>query len=173
MVHLTRDAGLTFVDGALRAAEDFFGAELVDLEPNQESMEKNIASGSNERVNEKNQDDQKKIGEQKGNPFANETKLERSLQQINEKINRRNENDNLIFARIRDELDTISNTKKEERIIITGLVSNEPIPTALDERKAWLARFVASLLNRLDVELAKKHTIHQPGEEQWKGHTHG
>jgi hypothetical protein len=63
------------LEWALRAAEDFFGAELVDIEPNQESMEENIAGGSKERVKEKNQDDQIKLGQQKGNPLANETKL--------------------------------------------------------------------------------------------------
>ncbi len=86
----------------------------MDLESNQELMKEDIASGSNERLKDKNQDDQIKLGQQKGNPLANERKLEKSLQQINEKINRRNENVNLIFARIRDELDTISNNKKRQ-----------------------------------------------------------
>jgi hypothetical protein len=154
LVHLTEDPGRIFVEGALRSAEDFFGAELVDLEP---SMEVDTPGGSTLTDKDKvtNKERQIKYGQLTGKPLASEGSLERSVQQINEKMNLRKNSDNLIFARIREELDMISNTKKEDRVIITGLVSNEPTPTAMDERKAWLSRIVSLVLNKLDPELAK------------------
>ena len=53
--------------------------------------------------------------------------------------NQRKENDNLIFARIREELDFTSNAKKEDRVIITGLTSKDPCPITFEEKKnGWL-----------------------------------
>ena len=58
-----------------------------------------------------------------------------------------------MFAHIREELDTIANARKEDRVIITGLSSKDPVPVAFEDRKAWMAKIVGSLLERLDPEL--------------------
>ena len=44
--------------------------------------------------------------------------IEIKLQQLNTAVIKRKESDNLVFARMREELDMISNAKKEDRLII-------------------------------------------------------
>ena len=71
----------------------FFGAEFVDLETNSNPMEVDViidpAPSTSAGSHHKNK--------------------ERSLQQLNGDFIKRKYNDNIIFARIRDELDSISN----------------------------------------------------------------
>jgi hypothetical protein len=76
-----------------------------------------------------------------------------SIQKLTVELLNRRENDNLMFARIREELDSISNAKKEDRVVITGLSSKVPAPAALEDRKAWMAKIVEALLIKLDPEL--------------------
>jgi hypothetical protein len=40
-----------------------------------------------------------------------------------------------MFAQFREELDTKSNVKKEDRVVITGLLSNESAPTTFEDKK--------------------------------------
>jgi hypothetical protein len=121
MVHLTDEAGWLFVDGMLRAAEDIFGAELIDLEMDQGmSM---MVEGSIEREKVK----LKVVGTSQNSTG----KIEKSILLLNNDMTRRGEYDNLMFAQIRAELDTI---RKEDRIVITGLSSTDPIPTSHVDR---------------------------------------
>ncbi len=142
MVHLTMEAGLTFIDGILRAAEDFFNAELVDLEDERE-VAMDIADGGCS-------------GSSKTIGTVDQKTIEKTVQQMTDRFNQRKESDNLIFARIREELDFISNVKKEDRIIITGLTSKDPIPVVFDEKKKWMAAIVKSLLDIIDPDLNKE-----------------
>ena len=65
---------------------------------------------------------------------------------------------------MREELDTIRNSKKEDRIIITGLTSKIPPPTAHEDKKKWLSDIVTDLLNKIDPELAKNITFINQGK---------
>ena len=85
--------------------------------------------------------------------MATSTSTDGSIHKLNVDLLSRRENDNLMFARIREELDTISNAKKEDRVVITGLSSRDPAPVAFEDRKAWMAKIVESLFVRLDPEL--------------------
>jgi hypothetical protein len=58
---------------------------------------------------------------------------------------------NLMMARVREELDSITNRKKEDRIIILGMTSNTPAPENLEE-KTWLRKLIYKL-----VELCQVH----------------
>ena len=73
--------------------------------------------------------DKKILGE------TDQRKMVKNLQQMADGFNQRKENDNLIFARIREELDFISNAKKEDRVVITGLTSRTPPPSAFEKQK--------------------------------------
>ena len=66
--------------------------------------------------------------------------------------------DSMVTARIREEMDYISNTKKEDRIIITGLTSKTPMPKASEEKKKWLDNIVGEVLERI-VPDASKHVV--------------
>ncbi len=58
-------------------------------------------------------------------------------------------NDNLMFARTREELDTSSNKAKEDRIVITGLTSTTPPPVDKDLKKAWLRDLVMDIIKKV------------------------
>ena len=57
---------------------------------------------------------------------------------------------NLVMARLREELDQISNVRKEDRIIITGLTNSIPMPADPAQRIAWAKTMVVDILKRLD-----------------------
>ncbi len=54
----------------------------------------------------------------------------------------REETDNLMTARFREELDAISNKNKEDRFILTGLINTIPMPTEPENKKIvqWCGR---------------------------------
>jgi hypothetical protein len=158
MVHLTEESGCVFVDGILSAAEAFFKAEFVDLE-GENGPSTNKHGGIDKPTPARN--------EVKQNTCDN-NKLEKSLQILNSGIIKRKESDNLVFSRIREELDTISNSKKEDRLIITGLTSTLPQPNSFDEKKKWLTEIVTNLLNRLDPEFANNILFINQGKNHGK-----
>ena len=161
-VHLTGEAGWLFLDGMLSAAEVFFAAEMVDLE-NEESGQEMMEVET--RDSEK---DTRKISF-KGStkqPLDRPEKWEGQMHLLEERVNRRGECDNLIFARVREELDLISNEKKEDRIIITGLTSSTPAPSAFEERKKWLREVVINLLNKIDPELGNNIAFINQGKNR-------
>jgi hypothetical protein len=96
-VHLTEEAGKNFVDSLLRASLTFFGAEFVDLETISNPMEVDVIIDPAPSTS----------------AGSHHKSKERSLQQLNGDFIKRKYNDNIIFARIRDELDSISNKKRK------------------------------------------------------------
>ena len=77
-------------------------------------------------------------------------KLNRDLQLRNKDIMDRRLQDSLVTARIREEIDFMSNVKKEDKMIITGLTSKSPMPTQGDEKKKWLNSIVGQVLDRIE-----------------------
>ena len=73
------------------------------------------------------------------------------LANLKEDIIKRRENDCLVTARVREELDCISNMKKEDRIIVTGLTSKNPIPEGIEEKKKWIKNLVGEVLNQIET----------------------
>ena len=59
---------------------------------------------------------------------------------------------------MREELDYISNSKKEDRIIITGITSKTPMPTSSEEKKKWLNDIVGEVINKI-VPDSSKHIV--------------
>ena len=58
------------------------------------------------------------------------------VRQLELKLETRSYADNLVMARLREELDQIANVRKEDRIIITGLTNTTPMPTEPSQRIA-------------------------------------
>ena len=171
LVHLTEDSGWIFVDGILGAAEAFFKAEVVDLEREgiaDESMVEDVvpkpsSSSSMQTSTGASFSSFSKIVENPGN--QDNKFLEKKLQQLNTAVIKRKDSDNLVFARMREELDTISNAKKEDRLIITGLTSKSPPPNSFEEKKKWLSDIITGLLNKLDPDLAKNVVFINQGKK--------
>ena len=144
-VHLTPAAGRMVVDAILLTAEAFYTAETVDLTENDKEMVETVEEG---KVNS----NEVASGSKKMHPG-----LEQRLSTLENDVKNRRFNDNLLMARTREELDYISNSKKEDRIIITGLSSNTPMPQNHEEKKigsknwweTYLTKFCLIPLTRL------------------------
>ena len=119
-VHLTATAGKMFVEAILMTAETFFNAENIDLTNDVEMEIVEGASGTAVGKNLKIRQDQA---------------LENRIISLEAEVRDRKELDKLMMARVREELDMVSNTKKEDRIVITGLTSKIPMPDGFEEKK--------------------------------------
>jgi hypothetical protein len=115
-VHLTPASRKVFINTLLFNADAFFNAEVINLE---EEMITNDIRMEEEIDTEKTKEKKR---------FA---KLEREVANLKEDIIRRREDDCLVTARIREELDFFSNVKKEDKIIVTGLTSQSPFSSCV------------------------------------------
>jgi hypothetical protein len=126
-VHFTPAAGKIFVASILEASEKIFKSEFVDLD----------------------KDDPKPDAE----PGAS---LEVRMSRLENDVEERRWYDNLLFARTREELDTISNKAKEDRIVMTGLTSSVPPPREWVQRKEWLRALVVDTLKKVQPDFGGK-----------------
>jgi len=117
-VHLTKSAGSIFVESILAAAEKSFAAPFINLE-------------SDEAQDQPAQQDDQEA-----------SSIERRVAKLEFDTEERKWNDNLLFARTREELDMAANKTKEDRIVITGLSTKVPPPADRDQKKAWLRKLV-------------------------------
>ncbi len=134
-VHLTADSGRTFVNMLLFNSENFFETEVIDLAEETERREPNR---------------QQKVFE-KG--LKN---LEKKLEDLNSGIFRRRFNDNLVMARLREDVDVTSNINKEDKMILSGLSCKTPKPTGSDEAKKWLKDIVSEILEKIESGSSSK-----------------
>jgi hypothetical protein len=106
--------------------------------------------------------------------------LEEELGKLGNSVERNRNGDILMFARIRDELDAISNSKKEDRIVVTGLTNSVPMPQSIDGKRKWLNNMVGGILDGIVpgssaniqfIDLGKKHKGNTTcgGEDENKG----
>ena len=61
--------------------------------------------------------------------------VEGEIDQLRDNLYKRQIQDSMVTARIREELDFQANIKKEDRIIMTGLTSKTPMPIQAEEKK--------------------------------------
>jgi hypothetical protein len=122
-VHLTATSGKIYVEGILRAAKKSFKAEYVDL-GDEDSADGKTAGGD----------------------------VEAHLRKLENEMEERRWNDNLLFARTREELDLASNKTKEDRVIITGLSSKKPQPKDWEGKKKWIREIVMEALKWINPD---------------------
>ncbi len=127
-VHLTEPSGKIFVDTIISGAEAFFNAPLVDIA---EDNNDDSSGGRDAEVIRKLE--------------ARLTKLEMASKSQVE-INFAN---NLIMARTREEIDATSNRSKEDRVVMTGLKSKNPIPADNRARIDWLKKIAMDIFKEL------------------------
>jgi hypothetical protein len=142
-IHLTKNSGFNFVEGTLEAAEAVFRASVVDLD---EDEEENGA---------------KKHG-------YSGLSVERRLDNLEAKIDERRWNDNLMFARTREELDTTTNKSKEDRIIMTGLTSSNPPPRDKAQRSQWIRQIVVDMIKSFKPDFDGKIGFVNQGKNNGK-----
>ena len=121
-VHLTPAAGKIFVTGILEHSERIFQADFINLE------------------------DEPETAEATGGRWEHE--MERRVERLERETRERRWNDNLLFARTREEIDTAANKLKEDRIVMTGLTTSIPPPADREKKKAWLRTVVIDTIKK-------------------------
>ena len=140
-VHLTSEAGKNFVFNLIGMAEDYFEAKLVDLDFEEDTVDKVLRIGketSASQVNLNLSEIRKVTTEMKG--WKNS--LEKSLQA-------RFSADNLMFARLRDEMDSETNRKREDRTLVTNLVDPDKLPKPTNERNEELRKIAKEFCEKI------------------------
>ena len=84
------------------------------------------------------------------------TNLENKVQNMGTEMEDRRFFDSLVTARIRDELDAMTNTNKEDRIIITGMTNSTVMPQGFADKKKWMADMVGRVINKIEQGVADK-----------------
>ena len=80
----------------------------------------------------------------------------------------RRSNDNLLFARMREELDTLSNKNKEDRVVITGMTSTVAPPVDPEERRTWLRTTVEAIFKKISGDFKGKILFVNQGRNNGK-----
>jgi hypothetical protein len=122
-VHLTATSGKIFIEGLLTESEKFFKAPLVDL------------------ADDDDDDDVQ--------PILVTDQLSARLDKLKNQVRTRQVKDNLIFARIREEMDTTTNKQKEHRVVITGITSS--VAPLMDPglKKEWIRDIVLDIFKSI------------------------
>ena len=149
-IHLTDAMGLQFLQAIVYYAEKVYEAEVVDLEKMDTDVEP-VASGSGSVEVERKKPIQDQI-----DAIIRDTMKRRHF-------------DSLVTARIREEMDHLINVKREDRIIVTGLESQTPMPADKLEQKKWRDELVGAALNYLVPESSKGIAFITPGRRVERG----
>ena len=139
-VHLTPGMGLQFLNAVSYFAEQVFKAPVVDLAENEETMEASndaIAGGSGQNILTSLESD------------GTSAVTQSQLIEVVKNITLRRHNDNLVLARIREELDFAANVKKEDRLIISGLSSNIARPASEIDARRWIRDIAGKALDKI------------------------
>jgi hypothetical protein len=131
-IHLTEASGEQFVESILYYAGKIFDAQLVD----EEQMEVQVESGSSNIVPLTDASREQKTTEEK-------------LKDVLADLEKRRVNDDMMFARLREELDFIANTKKEDRVMVTGMTTLAPKPTGQVEARTWIREVAGAALEAI------------------------
>ena len=107
------------MNALLYHSDSFFTAEVINLEEDMEGVETS-SQGESGKPNQLT----KRI-----------SVVELEIANLKDDIKRRKIDDSLVTSRIREELDFFSNTRKEDRIVVSGLTSRVPMPIPATEKK--------------------------------------
>jgi hypothetical protein len=124
-VHLTEASARIFLDHILSRSESYFDSEVMYV---------GEQAAESEEDRESVRDLERRL-----------TNLEMAYKRQVE-INFAN---NLVMARIREEIDSTGNRSKEDRVVITGLKSKDPIPADSRARIEWLKKIAMNLFTTI------------------------
>ena len=145
-VHLTKQSGKTFLSLILDLAETYFKAELVTLE----DLNDHDDDDQDDEV-EDGEVDTRRAGRSKVMPteVRGLRDTNNRLSKLESEMMRKRLSDNLMFARMREEMDAAANKSKEDRVVISGIVSKQPIPVENGERIARLREIATDIFKFL------------------------
>ena len=123
-VHLTKDAGIYYVESLMSKASEFFTADLMEVVDSDNEEEDEVDIVMLEDGNKKKRKEGKL-----------ET-LEKELTSLKADVLKRRHFDSMVTMRLAENQDVEINKAKEDRIIINGLTNTIPCPVGLDEKKS-------------------------------------
>ena len=134
-VHLTETSGKGFLNFILNQSETFFNAANIDLTRDDPSTDPTSDPSIKDRMD----------------------RLEAAFRT-------RNISDNLVMARLREELDAGANKVKEDRVVINGLVCKEALPTEIRAKTEVLREIAMKVFNFLIPDFRGKITFISQGK---------
>jgi len=129
-VHLTVDAGVCFLEDILGKGEVAFKAVSIDLTKDPKPGASGIVAtldSTNSRIDD-----------------------------MVDRLTMRFDSDNLMFARIREELDAAANLKREDRVVVNGITSRAPLPTDSRQRLEKLKELAMEIFMEIKPDFKGK-----------------
>jgi hypothetical protein len=138
-VHLTASSGKGFITFILSQAETFFTSTNIDLTVQSTSSTSSTPSPTTPSTTQR-------------------------LDLLEAAFRTRNISDNLVLARLREEIDSTANKSREDRVVINGLVCRQPLPSEIRQRTEVLREVVSELFNFLVPDFGGKITFISQGK---------
>ena len=167
-VHLVPEAGKRFWTALLALADHFFEIPAVDLDEEMQEVEA-VASGSNVVTLVTRTASARREDVAGGSGTVNQPNIQEQINEIKKDTKTRRHNDSMVTARIREELDHMINVKREDKLIVTGLVSTGTMPGEKNEQKAWLNALVGAALDTVLADSSKGIAFVTPGRRIERG----
>jgi hypothetical protein len=128
-VHLTKESSYLYVNGLLYNSDTLFSAEIINKEDGTSRKSGRMGEKGEERPMESEFEESVK-------------KLNIRLEELNQSMFNRRFHGSLVMARMREDVDVISNTNKEDKIVILGMSSNIPRPAGRDESRKCIVKTI-------------------------------
>ena len=155
--HLTTESGKSFIKTILFFAGEYFDAVLVEFDE-----ETDMEITSEPAIVAPTSDESGPIA---GGSGQQPPTIAMQLEEIRVDTKNRRHNDSMVTARMREEIDFMLNVKKENKIIITGLVTKVAMPNDRADQKKWLMELVGEALNFLLPGAAANIQFNTPGRK--------
>ena len=171
-VHLTNESGRLFVDCIISTAETHYNAgPVIDLaeeedemmETNQTATTSNAATTNLRKVSFRDTQnlDQQELG----------TRIERveaGLKKLESEFKLKAWRDSLMTAKLREDIDFMTNVRNEDRIVLTGLTATTPPPQKQEEKVAWIRNIAKEFVKTIDPESSEKINFVKQGRSKDK-----
>ena len=138
-VHLTKESSLSYVNGLLFNSDALFTAEIIDIEEGTSKKPERLRGKELESKFEKSV-----------------RKMNTRIEEVNKDMFNRRFHDSLVMARIREDVDAISNSSKEDKIVISGMTSKIPRPSGREDIRKWLKDLVSEVVEKIEQGSSKE-----------------
>ena len=156
-VHLTDAMGVQFLQAIVYYAEKVYEAVVVDLEKMDTDVVPVAASTS------------AVVKDHPPGVATTRPAIQEQIDSIVRDTQQRRHHDSMVTARIREEMDHLINTKKENKLIVTGLECRTAMPSDKVEGKKWMDELVGEALDYLVKDSSKEIAFIMPGRKIEKG----
>ena len=161
-VHLTPESGRLFLDCIISSAEMHYNAgPLVDITTDDEDEVGMETNAQEEPIPEKKKEEKKStfipIALQSPQNLGSRLDMvEKGLKKLENEFKIKSWKDSLMTAKLREDLDFMTNVKNEDRVILTGLTSTTPPPQNKDEKVLWIRNIASEFIKTIDQESSEK-----------------